>query len=315
MRWILIIPLVVACDRVRPPANAERPVAPAPTVTLAGAPDTAAPVVTPPPSAPESTVVTAPDSVIAVVPDSAVLSKPESVVVRPRALVIPASLSRLPPAPENEPLEFDAERGPVLPQVSYGDCEGDRCSSAFVALSCVATDLRSTASPDAPVAARLPEGELVQVRRDLHMVEAGVVILKKDFALEWDETANAEVARADTVHFAEGDTVFVLRYLERGRWTWAYLGRLHDSGEFWATTTRAGAKRAESELAVRRSLPRREHWWNVTRLDGTSGWWLQAVSGEREDTEAHDELQQVSGVRNDAGVCGKVKSRAARIRG
>jgi hypothetical protein len=279
-------------------------------VTLAGAPTTVTPVVTPLP-APDSTAVAAPDSASAAVPDSAALSKPESLAVLPRALVIPASLSRPSPAPENEPLEFDAERGPVLPQVSYGDCEGDRCSTGFVALSCVPTDLRSTASPDASVAVRLPEGELVRVRRDLHMVEAGVVILKQDFALEWDETPTAEVARSDTVQLAEGDTVFVLRYLERGRWTWAYQGRLHDSGAFWTTTTRTGAKRAESALAVQRSVPRREHWWNVTRLDGTSGWWLQAVSGEREETESHDELQPVFGVRTSADVCGKLKSARA----
>ena len=157
----------------------------------------------------------------------------------------------------------------------------------------------------------LPEGELVQVRRDLHMKEAGVVVVKQDFVLERDQTPTTEVARSDTVHLAEGDTVFVLRNLERGRWTWAYEGRLHDSGEFWATTTRTGAKRMESELAVRRSLPRREHWWSVTRLDGSAGWWLQGVSGEPEETEAHDELQSVSGVRTGVDVCARVKSRAA----
>jgi hypothetical protein len=203
---------------------------------------------------------------------------------------------------------FDGVGAPVLPYVSYGDCEGARCSTGFVALTCVATDLRSAASVDAPIAARLPAGELIQVRRDLHMVEAGVVLVKQDYDLEWDETPTAEVARGDTVHLAQGDTIFVLRNTERGRWTWIHSGRVHESGEFWSTTTRRGVRRMESDIAVRRSLPRREQWWSVTRIDGATGWWLQAVSGEREETEAHDELQPVSGVRTGADACAKVKT-------
>src|SRR5258705_609369 len=115
MRWLLILPFVVACDRVRPPEQAEQPAVPAPppapVVAVVAAPDTA-PVVTLQ-SAPDSTVAIAPDSVVAVVRDSAVVAKPESSVVRPRALVIPAWLSRLPPDPENEPLAFDAVGAPV----------------------------------------------------------------------------------------------------------------------------------------------------------------------------------------------------------
>ena len=113
------------------------------------------------------------------------------------------------------------------------------------------------------------------------------------------------------MHLAEGDTVFVLRYLEQGRWTWAYHRRLHDSGEFWTTITRSGAKLGESEYAVRRSHPMREHWWNVTRLDGSSGLWLQAVSGDRSEQESHAELQPVSVVRKPDN-CPAVKARASR---
>lgn len=315
MRWLLIVPFVVACDRVRPPAQAEKPVVPAstpvPMITAAPAPDTAPVVMLQ--SAHDSTPAPVHDSVVAMVADSAAAPTPESARVRPRALMIPASLALLPPDPENEPLVFDAVGAPVLPYVSYGDCEGARCSTGFVALTCVATDLQSAASVDAPIAARLPVGELIQVRRDLHMVEAGVVVVKQDYDLEWDETATAEVARGDTVHLAQRDTIFVLRNAERGRWTWTHLGRVHESGEFWSTTTRRGVRRMESDIAVRRSLPRLEHWWSVTRLDGTSGWWLQAVSGEREEAEAHDELQPVS-ARTGAEVCAKVKPGRAAIR-
>jgi hypothetical protein len=291
---MLLVPLVVACDRVRPPAKAAPPAGSVRTVPIA--PDTAAPVVAPPP-APDSTAAAAPDSTLAVVPDSAVAATPDSAVVRPRAFVIPASLSKLPEAPDGEPIEFDDEDFPVLPHVNHGDCEGESCSPAFVAYACRPTTLRATTVRGAPVVARIPRGELVQVRRDLHLQSAGIVVVKQDFALDWDEVDDDVGARADTVHLAEGDTVFVLRYLELGRWTWAYHGRLHDSGEFWTSPTRNGARRGESEYAVRRSLPRRELWWKVTRLDGTSGWWLQAVDGARSEVETHDELQSVSDLR------------------
>lgn len=318
MRWLLVLPLLAACDRLRPAAKvAERSVDSVRTVAVAPVPDTTIAVIAPP--APDSAAVVAPDSLrappvdsaVAPVPDSSVVAQQGSVAGVRRAIVIPAALAKLPPLPDNEPIEFDDDGGPVLPHVMYGDCEGDRCSEGFVAQSCAETTLRSAASIDAPVVARIPEGEPLRVRPDLHLQEAGVVVAKQDFELDWDETPRGTVARADTVHLAEGDTVHVLRYLERGRWTWVYQGRLHDSGEFWATISRNGTKRMESEYAVRRSLPRREQWWMVTRVDGTSGWWLQAVRGERSETQSHDELQPVSG-RKGVDDCSAVRARIAR---
>src|SRR4051794_30527496 len=126
MRWLLILPFVVACDRVRPPAPAEKPAVPAPTpapapapvVAVAPAPDTAPVVVMQ--SMPDSTAKPAPvpDSVVAVVPDSTTVAKPENAVARPRPLIIPASLAQLPPDPENDPMDFDGVGAPVLPYVS-----------------------------------------------------------------------------------------------------------------------------------------------------------------------------------------------------
>ena len=310
MRWLLLVPLLVACDRIRPPATAERPVDSVGTV-VAVVPDTATPIVAAPPVAPDSTPVAAPDSTVAAVPDNAPAPTPDSTAVSRAPFVIPASLSKLSPAPDGEAMEFDDEDFPVLPHVIYGDCEGENCSGNFVAYSCRPAALRATASGEAPIVARVPQGELLQVRRDLHLQSAGIVVVKKDFELDWDEARNQVVPRADTVHLAEGDTVFVLRYLEQGRWTWAYQRRLHDSGEFWTTITRSGAKLGESEYAVRRSHPMREHWWNVTRLDGSSGLWLQAVSGDRSEQESHAELQPVSVVRKPDN-CPAVKARASR---
>ena len=207
-------------------------------------------------------------------------------------------------------MEFDSEDFPILPHVNYGDCEGENCSANFVAYSCRATVLRATASGSAPVVARVAQGELLRVRRDLHLQSAGIVVVKQDFVLDLDEAGDQVVSRTNTVHLAEGDTVFVLRYLELGRWTWAYHGRLHDSDEFWTTANRSGARLGQSEYAVRRSHPTREYWWSVTRLDGTTGWWLQAVSGDRSEQESHAELQPVAVVRN-PDSCPAVKARTA----
>ncbi|MEO7856229.1 MAG: hypothetical protein ABIU76_04375, partial [Gemmatimonadaceae bacterium] len=254
MRWLLLVPLLVACDRIRPPATAERPVDTVGTV-VAVVPDTATPIVAAPPVAPDSTAVAAPDSTVAAVPDNAPAPTPDSTAVSRAPFVIPASLSKLSPAPDGEAMEFDDEDFPVLPHVNYGDCEGENCSASLVAYSCRPAALRATASGEAPIVARVPQGELLRVRRDLHLQSAGIVVVKQDFVLDWDEVRNQVVPRADTVHLAEGDTVFVLRYLDQGRWTWAYQRRLHDSGEFWTTITRSGAKLGESEYAVRRSHP------------------------------------------------------------
>jgi len=209
-------------------------------------------------------------------------------------------------------MEFDDESVPVLPFVQHGECEGESCARSIVAYSCLATTLLADAADDAPVVARIPEGEFVQARRDLVLRAAGIVVVKEDFQLYWDEGRNGIVARADTVDLAEGDTVYLLRALDRGRWTWAYHGRLHDSGEFWATPARAGVKRMESEYAVRRAAPTREQWWQVTRLDGTTGWWLHSVNGARAREEQYDELQSVPRMQRERDDCAKVKARRAR---
>ena len=312
---VLPLPLLAACDRVRPPAKAATPQAPAsaaavvrdttPAITVAAVPATDTTV----------TLAGAPvDSAVAAPVDSAPLARPDSATVavtRPE-FMRPPRLPALAPAPENEPMEFDGEDAPVYPFVLHGECEGESCARGIVAFSCMATTLLAEADDDAPVSARVAEGEFVQARRDLVLREAGIVVVKQDFQLYWDDAPNGIVARADTVDLAEADTVYLLRALDQGRWTWAYHGRLHDSGEFWATTTRSGAKRMESEFAVRRSPPTREQWWQVTRLDGSTGWWLHSVNGARMREEQHDELQSVVRMQRDHDDCAKVKTRRTR---
>jgi hypothetical protein len=313
-RLLLVVPLLLACDRLRPPAKVATPDVPAPAVVVVR--DTATPVVAPP--APDSSVVLAgapADAVVAPPADSASAAPPVTTAAAPRLeFGVPPRFPAPRPAPENEPMEFDADGTPVLPFVQHGECEGENCARSILAYSCMATTLLAEADQEAAVVARIPEGEFVQARRDLVLSAAGIVVIREDFQLDWDQGRTDIVPRADTVDLAEGDTVFVLRPLERGRWTWAYHGRLHDSGEFWATISRNGSKRMDSDYAVRRSAPTREQWWHVTRLDGTSGWWLHSVHGARLRQEQHDELQSVPRMQRERDDCGRVKGRRTAVR-
>ena len=315
-RLLLVVPLLVACDRVRPPAQVATPdvPAPAPAVAVVAAPDTT-PVVAPP--AFDSTVVQAGapmDSAAAAPVESTTVAPPTSTVAARPEFGVPPRFPAAKPAPESEPMEFDPQGGPTLPFVQHGECEGESCARTIVAYSCMPATLLAEPDQEADIVARIPEGEFVQARRDLLITSAGIVVVKQDFQLDWDESRNDIVTRADPVDLAEGDTVYVLRALDRGRWTWSYHGQLHDSGEFWATTGRGGAKRMESEYAVRYSAPTREQWWEVTRLDGSSGWWLQSVSGARARQEQHDELQSVSRLQRERVDCEKVKGRRKAVR-
>jgi hypothetical protein len=314
-RLLLVVPLLLACDRLRPPpskvATPEVP-APAPAVAAVTVADTTPVVATP---ASDSTVIQAgaPMDSAVVAPVDSASAPPVSTAAAPRPeFDVPPRFPAPKPAPENEPLEFDPEGGPALPFVQYGECEAENCARSIVAYACMATTLLAEPDPDAEIVARIPEGEFVQARRDLIVTSAGIVVVKEDFQLDWDESPDDIATRADLVDLAEGDTVYVLRALERGRWTWAYHGRLHDSGAFWTTTMRNGSKRMESDQAVRRSAPTREQWWAVTRLDGSTGWWLQSVTGASPRPERHDELQSVSRMQRERDDCGKVRKRAVK---
>ena len=316
-RLLLALPLLLACDRLRPPPEkVATPTVAAPVVAVA--PDTT-PVVAAP--SPDSNVVQAGaplDSAAAAPVDSATVAPVDRTTVAPPAtraaaprpeFDVPPRFPAARPADDNEPMEFDGDGSPVLPFVQHGECETESCARSIVAYACMATTLLAEPDPDAEIVARIPEGEFVQVRRDLLVTSAGVVVVKQDFQLDWDESPNDIVSRTDPVDLAEGDTVYVLRAQDRARWTWSYHGRLHDSGEFWATTGRNGAKRMESEYAVRRSAPTREQWWAVTRVDGTTGWWLHSVSATRARQELHDELQSVARMQRERDDCAKVRSR------
>jgi hypothetical protein len=167
-----------------------------------------------------------------------------------------------------------------MPQVVRGFCQGESCERGdYPALACATVELRSAAADTASVVARVQRGDTVHVRaRDLHVLEPGRVVLRRDFALTWDVDAGGDqFPRSDTLHFAAGDTVYLLHYVALGGWVWWYRGREQAGGEFWAGPPDgelgAATHARDSSVAVGLSQPRTADWWQVETRTGRSGWW------------------------------------------
>ena len=172
-------------------------------------------------------------------------------------------------------------RGPgplALPTVFPRTCEGEDCEVEFSAFACAGVELRSAAADTAPIVARISKGDTVNVRSiDLHLVEPGRVVLRRDFALDWVDDGEVRRPATDTLRFAAGDTVYLLHYDALGSWTWWHGGRVQSGNEFWAGPVNerlGGVTRSDdSSVAVGLSHPRRQYWWRVEQPSGTSGWW------------------------------------------
>lgn len=248
MRWILLLPLVLAC-------------------TDHGADHTS---VSATPAVPQSS-----PSAIATV----VASQAASLDSAPAIPDVPV--------PPQDSLRFDAAGHPILPYVVRDACEGEDCTSHFEGVACGATTLHAESAETSPVVATVAEGEKVQVvRSDLHVGRAGIVVIKRDHVLDHDYSDENElVARTDTLHFVRGDTVYVLHYLALGRWVWAYRGRMYDSNEFWGVATHdMGGNSTDSSVAIARSQPQREDWWLVATRTGVLGWWNDTAHWELHGT-------------------------------
>jgi hypothetical protein len=168
-----------------------------------------------------------------------------------------------------------ALRGPL---VFPATCEGEDCDVEFPALACAAVELRATAADTARIVARVVRGDTVQVRTvDLHVDDPGRVVLRRDFALDWVDGGEGRSPAADTLHFAAGDTVYLLHYESLGSWKWWHRGRVQSGNEFWAGPAHeslGGATQSEdSSVAIALSHPRRSSWWRVEPRTGNAGWW------------------------------------------
>ncbi len=204
-------------------------------------------------------------------------------------------------------VRFDAAGHPVMPIVLRDYCEGEDCVTHFDAIACLPTGLREAPSDSARISIPLAPGDSAKVvRRDLRVLSPGVVIVRNDFMLDQDEGDEGpeKYPRADTVHLARGDTVYLIGYLALGRWSWALHSRLHESSEFWAAAPGRGPGGAgsDSTQAVARSTPLTEDWWLVQTRPGTSGWW---------HGDGHQELQSIWEMGHWSDDCDKVRKRAA----
>lgn len=167
----------------------------------------------------------------------------------------------------------------TMPLVFRDACVGEDCETSFPALACEGVELRAAAADGAPVVGRVARGDTVRVAtRELHVLQPGMVVVRRDFALTWEDGGEDQVPSRDTLHFAAGDTLYLLRYYALGNWAWWRRGRTESGAEFWAGpsdgelggTTRS----SDSSVAVALSQPRTQDWWRVEPRAGQGGWWL-----------------------------------------
>jgi hypothetical protein len=199
---------------------------------------------------------------------------------RDTAVASSATPPAMPPATSPETVGLaGSPRGPqplVMPMVFPRMCEGESCDVEFPALACAAVELRSAAADTAPIVARIATGDTVNVRTiDLHVVKPGLVILRRDFALDWADDGEQRYPAKDTLRFNAGDTVYLLHYESLGSWTWWHRGHLQSGNEFWAGPAHeklGGVTQSDdSSVAVARSHPRRASWWRVELPSGAPG--------------------------------------------
>ena len=173
----------------------------------------------------------------------------------------------------------------VVPLTLLRTCEGEDCTQSFAAIACFAAELHRAPLESAPVVAHIARGDTVQVtRQDLRVLQPGIVVFRRPYTLSTDQSGDADDrARADTVRFAAGDTLYLLQYLALGDWSWWHRGKLDSSDQFWASEDDGGfgasRKITDTSTAVRLSRPVSQDWWLVARPSGASGWWLADTLG------------------------------------
>ncbi len=192
-------------------------------------------------------------------------------------------LSRSPslaPGPSGNP-----RSRPTMPRIIEGFCFGESCSTDFPARACRSVELRAAQVHTAVVVARVARGDTVKVHgRNLHVLEPGLVVMQRDFALGWDTDSDMDpFPRTDTLHFAAGDTIYLLHYLALGSWAWWHRGKEETGGAFWSGPPDGelgGASHAtDSSTAVALSHPRTADWWQVETRSGSTGWWRADTLG------------------------------------
>jgi len=178
-----------------------------------------------------------------------------------------------------------------FPIVIDSTCEGEDCEATdFPAVACEAAVVRGSASDSSAVVAHIRVGDTVRViARSLHLLQPGIVLVRRDYTLANYSQDEGPVPRKDTLHFVARDTLYLLRYLELGVWAWSYKGVLQDGDEFWGTTIpmNLGRMSEDTTNAVLRSAPLIAHWWQVQPKRGPAGWWHEEAGPALESVNHH----------------------------
>ena len=179
------------------------------------------------------------------------------------------------------------------PRIFPATCMGEDCRIEFPVQACVPVALRANEADTARVVAQVTRGDKVQVTtRNLHLIEPGKVLIRRALTLDADDMNDDRTPRKDTLHFAVGDTLYPLVYVELGRWIWRYRGVEGTGGAFWADPVARGEKDDGTAAAILLSRPRHADWWRIELPNGTAGWWraddrvaLQMIAEEGDEGE------------------------------
>ena len=171
---------------------------------------------------------------------------------------------------------------PKMPMVRAGSCPGEDCTYGYLVVACEDLPLLSTDSVRAkPLGTALHKGDTATlVTGNLHILEPGIVLMKRDYAITDVVDEDYKAPRPDTLRFFSGDTVYVLDYLELGAWNWWYRGKPGGGDEFWTgVLQRSHGPGDEKKPAVAISKPRGE-WWYQLQIDaGNEGGWIRVERG------------------------------------
>ncbi|HET9004310.1 MAG TPA: hypothetical protein VFN39_09970 [Gemmatimonadaceae bacterium] len=218
------------------------------------------------PSAGNTLTVAHPGTVIA--PQQAV----RKLVVNPPPPIMPADTV----------VRADSSGGPRMPVVLPHWCEGEDCEETFRAIACREVQLRVAPSDSSAVVAELLRGDTVEItRRDLHVLRAGRIIVRRLITIDSYTVdgphGDEQRPRDDTVHFAPGDTVYLLAYTGMGSWYWWHAGKAEGTelsfavaDDGWLGITR---KIDADSRAIGLSKPQTADWWLVRPRVGGTGWW------------------------------------------
>jgi len=158
--------------------------------------------------------------------------------------------------------------------VTEDACEGESCQSSYVAVAC--REVKLVASPtNAASAGILKRGDTIDVRTDLHLIQPGIVILKRAVTLP-DEWNTGMGQPPPPLRFAAGDTVLLLNYIGEGFWKASHKGRVTEVLEFWGGPGQAeiGPNDSTQAAVATGTAPEIETWLRVSRGGQVIGWWL-----------------------------------------